>query len=63
MTRPPSTARTPRQPRKSPIRPETEAPTRFPVMEPISVRPIAIWRFSRPDQIAGQTERNRKYAA
>ena len=48
MTSPPSTARTPRQPRKSPIRPETEAPSRFPVMEPISVRPIAIWRFSGP---------------
>ena len=48
MTRTPSTASTPRQPRKSPIRPETEAPSRFPVMEPISVRPIAIWRFSGP---------------
>src|SRR6185436_4391365 len=39
---------TPRQPRRSPIRPETEAPSRFPVMDPINVRPIAIWRFSGP---------------
>ena len=48
MTSTPSTASTPRQPMKSPIRPETDAPSRFPVIEPISVRPIAIWRFSGP---------------
>jgi hypothetical protein len=45
-TKPPSPASTPRQPRKSPIRPETEAPKRLPVIEPASVRPIAIWRLS-----------------
>ena len=48
MTSTPSTASTPRQPRKSPIRPDTEAPSRLPVMAPASVRPIAICRFSGP---------------
>src|SRR5215203_3013781 len=48
MTIKPSTASTPRQPRKSPIRPDTEAPSRLPVMAPASVRLIAIWRFSGP---------------
>src|SRR6266404_6834682 len=42
----PSTASTPRQPRRSPMTPEAEAPKRLPVMEPAKVRPIATCRFS-----------------
>ncbi|MGY3111076.1 hypothetical protein ACVWW7_007703 [Bradyrhizobium sp. LM6.9] len=48
ITSTPSTASTPRQPRKSPIRPEAEAPRRLPVIAPASVRLIATWRFSGP---------------
>src|SRR3954453_23142308 len=48
ITSTPSTASTPRQPRKSPIRPDAEAPSRLPVMAPARVRPIATWRLSGP---------------
>src|SRR6185312_2701978 len=47
-TRTPSTESTPRQPIKSPIRPDAEAPSRLPVIAPASVRLIATWRFSGP---------------
>ena len=59
----PRIASTPRQPRKSPITPETEAPSRLPVIEPASVRPIATWRFSGPTRSLVRLERDRKHAA
>src|ERR1700730_17231153 len=39
-----SAPKTPRQPNRSPITPEIEAPTRFPVSATASSRPIATWR-------------------
>ena len=63
MTKPPSTARTPRQPRKSPIRPETRGAQQISghgAHQRASDRDLAL---VGPDQIAGQTERDRKYAA
>ena len=39
-----SAPKTPRQPNRSPITPEIEAPTKFPVSATASSRPIATWR-------------------
>ena len=44
----PKNPSTPRQPMRSPIRPDSDAPSRLPLIEPASVRPIATWRFSGP---------------
>ena len=63
ITRIPSTASTPRQPRKSPIRPESEAPKQVAghrARQRAADRDLALFRSH---QIAGQPERHRKHAA